>query len=200
MIYFIFKHVDVCLCRCVPVMSDAPEERLTVLVGYPVWMLETESRSFARTVPWNSVQWDSHTLNAWSLAGQAIETRGWDPAAQSRSLRACFRSYTWSLVPFVHYEGRSPCHTLLPHHWPRTNRATTERTGTPSSLFSQVFGQCCGKLFSNVPLISECLVTHCGHEFLGTWVSFQGCLFSPHHKKIDTRLLSSKEQVCLQFS
>jgi hypothetical protein len=32
-------------------MSDAPEERLTVLVGYPVWMLETESRSFARTVP-----------------------------------------------------------------------------------------------------------------------------------------------------
>ena len=51
MIDFIFKHVDVCLCRCVPVMSDAPEERLTVLVGYPVWMLETESRSFARTVP-----------------------------------------------------------------------------------------------------------------------------------------------------
>jgi hypothetical protein len=119
-------------------------------VGYPVWMLETESRSFARTVPWNSVQWDSHTLNAWSLAGQAIETRGWDPAAQSRSLRACFRSYTWSLVPFVHYEGRSPCHTLLPHHWPRTNRATTERTGTPSSLFSQVFGQCCGKLTNTV--------------------------------------------------
>lgn len=99
---------------------------------------------------------ETHSLNAWSLADQVIETRVWDLAAQSRSLRACFRSYTRSLVSFVHYEVRSPCHSLLPLN-------CDPKETTPSGLFSLVLAQCCGKL-TRV------------HDQAGFWAKLKSCL------------------------
>lgn len=70
---------------------------------------------FARAIPW-------------SQAGQVIETRGGDLAAQSRPLRACFRSDTWFPVPSVHCEWMS---RPYPPASPQAQNQQCQRLKTP---------------------------------------------------------------------